>query len=172
MSESTMSLDQILSIHYSESAQIVDVDEPTAKLVVFTLDDQWFAFRGDRIKEVLADCPVYFLPGCPPSLEGVVNIRGDIESVVRLRLILGLPEAERKDETYILLGQTATMRSGIRVSRVEESLDVPHSAIQSPPATSPDHLRAIVVGIVQFGDHLIHLLDLDRIFDDYRAGLR
>ncbi len=170
MSEAT--LDRILALRHDPAGRIVDVDEPTIKLVMVSLDDQWFAFHGERIKEVLADSPVFFLPGCPPSLEGVINVRGDIESVVRLRALLGLPEAAPGQASRIVLGQASAMRSGIRVDRVEDVVDVVESAVQAPPHTIPDHLRPIVLGIVDFHGHLVHLLDLERLFADYRAGLR
>jgi len=172
MTESVTDLDRIFALRQSGDAAVVNVDEPMVKLVVVSLGDLWFAFHGEKIREVLADCPVYFLPGCPDSLEGVINVRGDIETVVRLRPLLGLAEPPAGISSRILLGQTAAMRSGIRVDRVEEVLDVLESAIQTPPHTIPEHLRPLVLGIVTFRDHLVHLLDLDRLFADYRAGLR
>lgn len=172
MTETGPDLDRILALRQGGAGDVVDVDEPTVKLVVVSLDDQWFAFYGEKIREILADCPVYFLPGCPPSLEGVINVRGDIESVIRLRALLGFAEPPAGTPSRILLGQSAAMRSGIRVDRVEEVLDVLESSIQEPPHTIPEHLRPLVRGIVTFGGHLIHLLDLDQLFADYRAGLR
>jgi purine-binding chemotaxis protein CheW len=172
MMHSATSLDQVLALRQGAAGPVVNVDEPMVKLVIVTLGELWFAFYGDKIKEVLADCPVYFLPGCPPSLEGVINVRGDIESVIRLRPLLGLPEPSGNLSSRILLGQAAGMKSGIRVDQVEEVLDVPQSAIQPPPHTIPEHLRAIALGIVTFNGHPVHLLDLDRLFEDYRAGLR
>jgi len=166
-----LALDQVLAVKRSAAGPVVDVDEPSVKLVVFVLGTDWFAFHGERIKEVLSDCPVYFLPGCPPSLEGVINVRGDIESVIRLRVLLRLAEdGGAMTGSRILLGQGAAMRSGIRVDRVEEVMDVPQSAIQPPPHTIAEHLRPLVLGIVSFQDHMVTVLDLERIFQDYRAG--
>lgn len=147
-----------------------DVDEPQVKLVVFTLDEQWYAFHGEAIGEVLADSEVYFLPGCPPSMEGVINVRGDIESVIRLRTVLGLPDADTPPTSRILLAKTGTMRSGLRVDRVEDVTDVAQSAIQPPPHTLPEHLRTRVLGIVMYADHAVHLLDPATLFAEYCAG--
>ena len=172
MTDMQATLDQILSLRRDKAGPVIDVDEPTVKLVIVSLGDRWFAFHGEKIKEVLADCPVYYLPGCPSSLEGVINVRGDIESVIRLHALLGLPEPVAGLPSRILLGQAATMRSGIRVDRVEEVMDVNESAILPPPHTISEDLRPLVLGIVSFRDHLSHLLDLDRLFEDYRLGLR
>ncbi len=165
------SLERILSLRQEGSGEIVSVDEPVIKLVIVSLGDQWFAFHGAQIREILAEVPVFFLPGCPPSLEGVVNVRGDIESVIRLRPILGLPDMPPAVSSRILLGQASAMRSGIRVDRVEDVVDIVESTVQPPPATT-DQLRPAMLGIFTFDGHVVHLLDLERILEDYRAGLR
>lgn len=170
MEESDLSLSQVLELKRGAAGPVVDVDEPSVKLVVFTLGGGWYAFHGDRIKEVLPESQVYFLPGCPGSMEGVINVRGDIESVIQLRALLALPPAPAGAASRILLGQARSMRSGIRVDAVEEVLDVPESSIQAPPHTLPDHLRAIVLGILPFRGQMVTILDLDRMFADYRAG--
>lgn len=170
MEQPDLSLEHVLDQKRVAAAQSLNIDEPTIKLVIFVLGDDWFAFQGEAIKEVLADNTVYFLPGCPASLEGVINVRGDIESVIRLRAILRLPEKPAGQGSRILLGQGATMRSGIRVDRVEEVMDVPQSAIQTAPHTMAEHLKPIVTGILTFRDQMVTVLNLDRIFEDYRAG--
>ena len=172
MDEHATTLDDILARKRQTGGEVVNVDEPTVKLVFFSLGEQWYAFYGESIREVLADHEVYYLPGCPSSMEGVINVRGDIESVIRLRSVLGLPEVKLAASSRILLGKTGAMSSGIRVDCVEEVLDVLYSAIQSPPHTLPEHLRPVVLGIVMYRGQAVHLLDLERIFTDYREGLR
>lgn len=171
MTEQPLSLDQILAVRRGAAAQVVDVDVPVIKLVVFSLDGGWYAFPAEGIAEVLPDCPVFFLPGCPPSLEGVINVRGDIESVIRLRSVLGLPPAAPDAASRILIGRAAALRSGIRVDAVEDVLDVPEENIQAPPHTIDERLKPLVRGIVPLRGHLVMLLDLERLFSDYRAGL-
>jgi len=92
--------------------------------------------------------------------------------VIRLRSVLGLPEVTVAASSRILLGCVSAMRSGIRVDCVEEVIDVLQSAIQAPPHTLPEHLRPLVLGIVMYRDRPVQLLDLSRIFSDYREGLR
>jgi purine-binding chemotaxis protein CheW len=167
-----ITLEQVLQQRHKAAGPVVDVDEPQVKLVMITLGNDWFAFHGERIREVLADLPVYFLPGCPSSLEGVINVRGDIESVIQLQSLLGLPAPLASDASRILLAHTASMRSGIRVDQVEDVLDLPQSAIQPPPHTIAEHLRPFTLGILTFRSHLVHLLDLDQLFAVYRAGLK
>ncbi len=167
-----VTLDQILSQRLDANKNIVNVDEAEIKLVIFELSQQYFAFHGDRILEILAQAEVFFVPGCPSSLEGVINVRGDIESVIRPHALLNLPTAGSPlTQSSILLGRGSTMSSGIRVDRVLDVVDVPHSSIRPPPATLPEHLRALVLGVLQFQKQQVVVLDLEKMFADYASGL-
>jgi purine-binding chemotaxis protein CheW len=171
--ESPITLDQVLTQRRDAHQEIVNVDEPQIKLVIFALADQFFAFPGERIREILAEAEVFFVPGCPPSLEGVINVRGDIESVIRLHDLLRLPapEAHGQRGTSILLGKSSAMRSGIRVDRVMDVVDLPASRVQPPPTSLPEHLRAVVTGVLQFNELPVAVLDLETLFADYAKGL-
>lgn len=169
MSETT--LDQVLTQRHESRREIVNVDEPAVKLVIFELAGQRFAFHGERIREILAQADVFFVPGCPASMEGVINVRGDIESVIRPHDMLHLPEGTLERGSSILLGRSSSMSSGIRVDRVVDVADVPQSSIQPPPATVPEHMRALVLGVLQFQDQPVAVLDLERLFTDYARGL-
>jgi purine-binding chemotaxis protein CheW len=169
MSETT--LDQVLTQRRDARQEIINVDEPAVKLVIFALGEQQFAFHGERIREILASADVFFVPGCPPSLEGVINVRGDIESVIRPHEMLHLQDSNVGRSSSILLGRGGGMSSGIRVDRVVDVVDVPQSSIQPPPSTLPEHMRALVLGVLRFRDQPVALLDLDAMFADYARGL-
>lgn len=164
-------LDQVLSQRLDASRDIVNVDIPTVKLVIFELGEQRFAFHGSHIREILAQAEVFFLPGCPSSLEGVINVRGDIESVMRPHAMLQVADNAVGRSSSILLGEGSGMRSGIRVDRVVDVTDVPQSSIQPPGAMLPEHLRALVLGVLHFQAQAVTVLDLDQLFVSYARGL-
>ena len=164
-------LDELLAIRREVSGRTVDVDEKTVQLVIFTLQGEWLAFHGDKIREILPYGRVFFVPGCPDSLEGVINVRGDIISVIRLEMLLGHPGTAPSQHASILLGQGGGMQSGIRVDEVLDVREVPESAILAPPGTLPDHLRPLVLGIVTIRTRPVLVLDLGRLFEDYQRGL-
>lgn len=87
----SLSLEEALA-RQSNDDTIIDVDEPCQQLVLFRLAEQRFALPGSAVNEILnGDQPVYFVPGLPASTEGVIHLRGNIESVVTLQALLGLP---------------------------------------------------------------------------------
>jgi purine-binding chemotaxis protein CheW len=171
MQENHNNLDKMLALRRELSAEIVNVDELAIKLVIFELADDWLAFPGENISEILPGGEVFFVPGCPASLEGVINVRGDIESVITLSELLGKPASVDTPTSSILRGHGGGMRSGIRVDRVIDVLDVVQSAIQPPHASLPEPMRHIVTGLMKHQDKPVAILDLNRIFENYRSGL-
>lgn len=168
---SDINLDQILAKRQTARKEIVNVDEPVIKLVIFALGDDWFAFHGERIREILTKAVIFFVPGCPGSLEGVINVRGDIESVIRLNELLLVPLPETGATSAILLGSGTAMNSGIRVDCVVDVIDTPQSYIQPPPSNLPDQIRPFVSGLLRFKERPVSVLDLEQIFTQYVKGL-
>ena len=168
-------LEQILSQRQAHQHDIVDVDEPVIKLVVFSLGEQHFALPGDVVKEVLSGSEAVFLvPGMPDSVEGVINLRGDIESVIQLHSLLQLPNLLEKSTlpfSSILLACAKQMRSGLRVDRLLDVVDIPQSQIQLPPDALPEYLKPYVTGLLQFSGLAVAVLDIDTLFSAWQKGL-
>lgn len=173
---SNSQLEQILNQRQTHQQAIVDVDEPVIKLVIFSLSEQHFAFISDAVKEVLPGTEaVFFVPGMPDSVEGVINVRGDIESVIKLHSLLQLPDTLEKTTlhlTSILLArsQQTQMRSGLRVDRLLDVVDLAQSQIQPPPEALPEYLKAYVTGLLQFAGLAVAVLDIDALFGAWQKG--
>lgn len=165
---SEMNLEQFLSRKRSAEKEIVNVDEPQVQLVIFSVGRNNFAFYGSCVREIIAHADIFFLPCCPPSLEGVINVRGDIESVMRLDDLLNIQYDA--DTQMILLGKTDTLTSGIRVDRVLDVIEIPRSSIQLPPLDLPESLRVYVKGVFPLQESPVTLLDMELIFAEYAAG--
>lgn len=170
----TSQLDQLLNERAGNDQEIVDVDEPLVKLVIFRLGEQHFAFAGANITEVLpGEEAVHYLPGMPASVEGVMNVRGDIESVIRLDELLQLTtdtNQSKAENSTILLGRTKAMHSGLRVDQLLDVVDLPESQLKAPPEALPEHLKPYVTSLFNFNNLAITLLDLDAVFTAWLAG--
>lgn len=142
------------------------VEEKTVNLVIFTLGEDFYGFYGEEIKEILPYEPVTFVPGCPDNLLGVINVRGDIESVVNLHLMMGLSSpGEPTRSTRIVIASAEGIRSGILVDGVEDVLDVPHSHIKRPLATLDMAIREFAVGgETLYNEKYVTILDAGKIF--------
>lgn len=159
MSESQ--LDQVLAQQQSQKQTIVDVDEPVIKLVIFKLNKDHFALPGTVVKEVLpGDETVFFVPGLPASVEGVINLRGDVKSVLAIYALLHIQPAGQQQSVHssILITHGQQMRSGIRVDHLLDVVDIAQSQIQLPPDSLPEHLQPYVTGLLEFAGLAVSVL--------------
>ncbi len=167
-------LDQLLAEHTSYEEDLVDVNEAVIKLVIFRLGKQYFAFPGAKIIEVIpGDAKVYYLPGMPATVEGVMNVRGDIESVIHLHKLLQLSGEAAKTNlagSTILLGKGEAMHSGLRVEQLLDVIDIPESQLKPPPEALPEHLQPFVTSLLSFNGLAVTVLDLDAVFTAWLAG--
>ncbi|WP_295579855.1 chemotaxis protein CheW [uncultured Lamprocystis sp.] len=147
---------------------VVAVDLPTVQWVVFTLSGRTFAFPGTQVAEILPLPPIYFVPGCPPALEGVIDVRGNICSVLRLGDLLDSPHGPPTRRTAILRGRAADMESGLRVDAVEDVLEVAQEALLTPPDNLPERLQGLVTGVFQHRGQRVLALDMERLFQSWR----
>ncbi len=172
MTSNSTTVEDILAQKRGTLRDIIDVNEKTLKLVIFTLGSEAYAFYGHSISEILPKgVPIFFIPGCPSSLLGVINLRGEIESVIHIGSVLKLSHETSSTDGTLLLGHCPAMRSALYVDNVLDVVDVPESEIQTPPETLPEHLKPYVAGLVIFQERTITVLNLDPLLTDYRQGL-
>ena len=159
-SKSELILDQIKQRVRAD--KIVDVDEERIKMVIFRAGGRRYAFYGRDIREILTPREIAWAPGLPEYLPGLINVRGDVESVIDIRFFLG---GERGDcaQCYIALAVCDGFRSGVLVEAVEDVVDIPLSAVRPVLATLPDAVRELVAGEFEDREGLVVLLDLTRL---------
>jgi purine-binding chemotaxis protein CheW len=171
MTASASLLDQIVAQRQLGDKDIADVDEHTTRMVFFVVGGQLFAVKGASVKEILAYCEMAFVPGCPATMRGVINVRGDIESVVSLAGLLGLPEGEVTRKTSILLADGAGMRSGLIVDAVSDVAEIPDSAIQAVPCTTSLNQQGIMTHTVTNRDKVATMIEIEPLFQNFARGL-
>lgn len=160
MSETTL---EALLAQRRSGAEVVAVDEATVKLVIFTLGEDFYALPGAAVQEIVADARVFFVPGCDAAIEGVINLRGEIESVLALAQVLRLAPRPGPTAGLILIAYAGDVRSGVRVDRVVDVLDVPESRLQPVPEALPEGLRPFVGSMLQHRGAPVTVLVPERI---------
>ncbi len=159
--------DRILDEAKKRQAQeeTVQVEEKKVKLVVFTLLGNYYAFYGEDAREILPVLKVYFVPGSPDYILGIINVRGDIQSVLDLKNFMQLPASKTRDENRIVIAQKNDLKSGILVDSVEDVLDVPESSIKKAISTLDDSIGYYVVGETTYKENNVTLLDVGKLFE-------
>lgn len=135
------------------------------EVVAFRLAHERYAVETAYLREVHPLEDLTPLPGTPPFLAGIVNVRGRILAVIDIKKFFDLPEEGIADAHQILLVQTEDLELGILADTVEGVQFVPLDTIQPslPTLTGlrDDYLKGVTT------DRLV-ILDAARILADPR----
>ncbi len=112
----------------------------------------------DAVREIVPQRRATRLPGAPPAIQGLINLRGTIITVVDLALWLGAERPTVADGCIILVGHGARL-AGVAV---DEVLDVQMVAPDDVAGTVGDGEGA-VRGMGRLGETVVILLDITRL---------
>lgn len=147
--------------HYRTN-DVVDVEEERVKVVIFTSGGQRYAFYGSAITEILPACEISWVPSLPDYLPGLINVRGDIESVIDIRYFLGEERAD-PGKCHIAMASWEGFHSGVLIDSIEDVVDVPVSAIEPPLPTLAGAARDLVAGEIRHEGATVALLDIGKL---------
>ncbi len=131
------------------------------RLVQFRLDERLFALPLGRVERVLRVVAWTEVPGAPAMIMGVLDVGGTLVPLVDLRALMRLPEREVDKDDQIILAATRQRTVALLVDEVmgvEEIDPTTMVAMEGFVDTFP-----LIDGMVQCGDGLVLLQDLDRV---------
>lgn len=143
----------------------MDTNTPDEKqYVVFKLGMEVFGLEINKVKEIIIYQDTTKLPGTGRLIEGVINLRGHIIPIYKLRKKFGFPEKERTRSTRIVVVEVHDSIIGIIVDNVTEVLMIPNSVMEQSTAVISGGVDAnYIAGIAKMEDGLIIALDLEKV---------
>jgi purine-binding chemotaxis protein CheW len=142
--------------------ETLDVQEEQVKVIIFISGQNRYAFYGRDIKEILPSCPICWVPGLPDYLPGLINVRGDVESVIDIRHFLGEKTTESQEGLIAMAGRE-NFRSGVMIDGVEDVVDIPLRSIKPPLSTLGGAARELVIGEIEHGGKTAALIDIGKL---------
>ena len=137
--------------------------------VIFRLGGEDYTLEVMRVQEVLDMGTLTQVPGGPPSLRGVLNLRGKVVPVYDLRLPFGLTVDPSPTRAPCVLmveshnnGEVSV--TGLLVDRVSDVLDFSPEEVQPPPQLGLGKASPFVRGLIRHQDGFLLVLDVDRVF--------
>ena len=144
-----------------ENAALVDF-----KMVTFSLADKDYSIDIMHVKEIAKAGRFTFVPNTLPFVLGVYNLRGEIISILDLRIFFNIevpPRDENKLENMLIL-QVEDQKFGVVVDKIDKVIGVQKSSIQPPHPLFGDINIKYIDGVVESNNRLYVLLDITRIF--------
>ncbi|MBI2890022.1 MAG: purine-binding chemotaxis protein CheW [Nitrospirae bacterium] len=139
------------------------------KFVIFRIADLEFGMDIAQIQEIVRPVSITLLPQSPEYIEGVVNLRGQIITVMNLSRKLGLTEVDQEGLRTRFIVSTLfpeapqPARVAFRVHAVFQVVDLDPAQLDPPPRSFtflPEHA---VLGIAKIEDRIVYMLNVHEL---------
>ncbi|MEC7643640.1 MULTISPECIES: chemotaxis protein CheW [unclassified Idiomarina] len=143
-----------------------DSNDEVLQWVTFQLEEETYGINVMQVQEVLRYSEIAPVPGAPDYVLGIINLRGNVVTVIDTRLRFGLPENEITDNTRIVIIESDKQVIGILVDSVAEVVYLKKSEIDSAPNVGTEESARFIQGVSNREGELLILVDLDKMLTD------
>jgi purine-binding chemotaxis protein CheW len=135
--------------------------------VTFSLMGEEYGVEISYVREIIELEPLTRIPGMPPVVRGVINLRGSVVAIVDLPLKFGLPETEVGPGTYVivfdLVWSGESVRLGLMTRDLGQVLDVAERDVKPVPDFGTRMRADYLLGIARVDPRFVLLLNVDRL---------
>ncbi len=139
--------------------------ERAGKFLTFILAEETYGLQILKVREIIGIMDITAVPRTPDFVEGVINLRGKVIPVIDLRLKFDMVEAERTEETCIIVVDVGSVEMGIIVDKVSEVLDIAGQDIEDAPEFGAAVDTAFILGMGKADERVTILLDIGKVLD-------
>lgn len=151
-----------LDIIHEDSGSVTDSGQ-TEKYVSFILGKETYAVSASTVNEVLRYTEITPVPGAPQAIMGIINLRGNVVTVLSARTMFGLPPAEIAEQSRIVIVDIADYSVGILVDRVVEVVDLDTRAMENSPNSGNESASQFMQGVYNREQELYILVNFARL---------
>ncbi|MBA57445.1 MAG: chemotaxis protein CheW [Pseudomonadales bacterium] len=150
----------------ANTAQSRSSDDPIIQWVTFQLAGETYGINVMQVQEVLRYTDIAPVPGGSYHVLGIINLRGNVVTVIDTRLRFGLPRGEITDNTRIVIIEANGHVIGILVDSVAEVVYLRQSEIDSSPNVGNEESARYIQGVCHKDGELLILLELDKLLTE------
>ena len=143
-----------------------DAEDEVLQWVTFRLANETYGINVMQVQEVLRFSDIAPVPGAPPYVLGIINLRGNVVTVIDTCQRFGLPPIEMTDNTRIVIIETDHQVIGILVDAVAEVVYLKRSEIETTPNVGNDESAKFIQGVSHREGELLILVDLNKLLGE------
>jgi len=134
--------------------------------LTFDLEGQVFGLETDKVLNIIRMCRITNVSEAPYYIKGIAKVQGIIITIVDIKLILGIPPGNIKENNCIILLNVSyedeSLIYGIIVDSIQKIIRPGNDKIW-PTSEFEDYHPGLIKGIVESNGNNIKLLETDKI---------
>ena len=146
--------------------------EKELHIVGFRVGRETYGVPIHLILEIVRVPEITAVPDAPEYIEGVINLRGKIVSIMDLRKRFGEKQISSGRHNRILVMEVQGRLAGLIVDGASEVMKIPGSDVEPPPAVFSESGLQCVTGVAKHGGRLVVLLDMAKLLQREVQGIQ
>lgn len=138
-------------------------EDPLIQWVTFKLANEVYGLNVMQVQEVLRYSDIAPVPGAPSYVLGIINLRGNVVTVMDTRERFGLPKETVSDNSRILIVESEHHVIGMLVDSVAEVVYLRQSEIDVSPSIGNDESSKFIQGVCYKNEVLLILVDFAKM---------
>jgi len=140
--------------------------DPILQWVTYQLADETYGINVMQVQEVLRLTEIAPVPGAPDYVLGIVNLRGNVVTVIDTRRRFNLPPHTTDDASRIIIAEVSGKVIGMLVDNVSEVVYLHQSEIDTAPNVSSEDSSRFIQGVCSRDKALLILVDVNKLLSD------
>ena len=134
--------------------------------VVFKVGGMEYAIAAEKVVQMDSFTGASIVPGAPPYVAGIVQVRGKVVPVVDLRVRFGLAPAPITIDSRIVVAQDGARPVALLADSAREVVKLELDQIEPPPAMIGDEAQGFVKAVVRLGARILMVIDFNKVIGE------
>jgi purine-binding chemotaxis protein CheW len=141
-------------------------NRPTVELATFYIGEALCGMDILNVQEINKLMDMTKVPQAPTYVTGILNLRGQIVTVVDLGKKLGLTSTELSESTRNIIVNSENEYIGLLVSSISDVVEAQWDKVEDPPANIGGVQGVFFKGVYKTQDRLIGILDVNKVLSE------
>lgn len=144
---------------------LLDTGTNELEIVEFSVGKNHFGINVIKVKEIINPVPITPIPHAHPYIEGIMELRGEVLTVVNLANVLGYPPSDTPEKDKYIVSEFNKTKIIFHVHNVTQIHRISWENIEKPSETYYG-TDSQIIGVVKLKGEMILLLDFEKIVVD------
>ena len=150
----------------SSSNTVAANGDEVLQWVTYKLGEETYGINVMQVQEVLRYSEIAPVPGAPPYVLGIINLRGNVVTVIDTRHRFGLTSGELTESTRVVIIEADNHVIGILVDSVAEVVYLRQSEVETAPNVGNEESAKFIQGVCNKNGELLILVELDKMMSE------
>jgi purine-binding chemotaxis protein CheW len=149
-----------------EQGEVRKPKSGVVELTTFFVGDALCGMDILNVQEINKHMEMTKVPQAPDCVMGILNLRGQIVTIIDLGKRLGLSSCELDQNSRNIIVNSAGEYIGLNVQRISDVIQAEWETVEQPPANIGGVQGKFFEGVYKTEDRLIGILNVDEVLKD------